>query len=150
MEEDREVAGERSERRASFLKSLGRRLRQARTKRGWTLYDVEQFIGLPVSSLATYERGEFDVPSDRLELISRLYAVSVDWLMTGKETAENVRRKWPRFFGLYAKAGRQLGDEQKEAFYKIFKYLLQHPDKLGQIAQMLEEGTEEEEEEEDE
>ncbi len=115
------------------LDTIGNRLRHMRTKRGWTIYDVEHFAGIPAPTLAEYERDLSIVPADRLPVLARLLSVSVEWLVTGKETAENLRRQWPEGFALWGKLSRELNDADKERVVAFVEAFLKQRDKVSQI-----------------
>lgn len=118
---------------ALFREELAKRLRTARMKRGWTIYDVQRYIGVPSSTIAMYERAEVDMPARTAALLARLYNVSADWLLTGRDTAENVRRRWPEFFEIYARLERYLNPFEKDKFMALFSYLARRPAMVDEL-----------------
>lgn len=117
------------------LDTIGARLLAARKKRGWTIYDVQGYTSIPANTLSEYENDSLEVPSERLEKLSRLYGVSADWLLTGRDTAENARRKWPEGFVVLTRLNKDLTDQQKEKFVALANYLSEHPEALTDISE---------------
>ncbi|MCR4426269.1 MAG: helix-turn-helix domain-containing protein, partial [Firmicutes bacterium] len=112
---------------------------------GWTIYDVETFTNIPAPTLAEYERDQSVVPADRLPVLACLLSVSIEWLVTGKETAENLRRKWPEGFNLWAKLTRELNEKDKDRLMILAEAFLKRRDEVvkmldwGRLKQLQEE-----------
>lgn len=74
---------------------LGKRIREVRASRGWTLDQLAKEAGLTKGFLSQVENGKAPTPSGRVLLaIARALGASVDWLLTGKaegEVTETVR-----------------------------------------------------------
>lgn len=117
------------------LDTIGARLLAARKKRGFSTLDVQRFTSIPANTLTQYEKGDLVVPADRLEILARLYGVSTDWIVTGQETAENTRRKWPEGFVVLTRLNKDLTDQQKEKFLTLANYLSEHPEALTDISE---------------
>ena len=64
--------------------SLGLRLKQAREKKKMSQKEVSKLIGVSISSLSGYETEYRDPDTDTLTELSKIYDVSVEWLLTGK------------------------------------------------------------------
>ena len=61
------------------------RLSMARREKGMTQSAVAEILNVSFQAVSLWERGETTPDIDKLEDISRLYQVSLDWLLTGKE-----------------------------------------------------------------
>lgn len=117
--------------------TIGERLREAREARGWSLTQVEAYTGIPNSSLATYENGKASVPGDRVAALAALYGVAADWLLTGAETAENLRRRWPKGFDVFHQASRELRVADREHFVELAGLLVQLPDAIDPLLRLV-------------
>lgn len=71
--------------------ALGERLRYLRKRRGLRLKDVAQELGITVSALAMYERGERRPPYARLAALARFYEVRADYLVFGTPDTHVLR-----------------------------------------------------------
>lgn len=73
-----------------FNDEVGRRLRDARRSRSWSLIDVEEASEgeFKASVLGAYERGERSVSAARLWKLAQMYEVHVASLLPGAERTE--------------------------------------------------------------
>jgi len=69
---------------------FGEHLRQVRTEKGWSLYDVERKTGIGFSLLSKYEREERTPSRKRLEILADFYGVSIDWLLGRTDQRKNI------------------------------------------------------------
>ena len=60
---------------------IGRRMREARKKRGWTIAQMAQIGELKAVVIGSYERGSRNMPISRLGEIARILGVDVDFLL---------------------------------------------------------------------
>jgi len=65
---------------------IGRRMREARKKRGWTIAQMAQVGELKAVVIGSYERGSRNMPISRLGEIARILGVDIDFLL-GQPTA---------------------------------------------------------------
>lgn len=61
------------------------RLRQLRTARGWSQEALAEQLGLSRQAVQKWESGAARPDMDNLVTLSRLFRVSLDWLVTGQE-----------------------------------------------------------------
>lgn len=113
--------------------AVGRRLRYLRRQKGKTAPEVSKETGIPASTIFAYERGAASIPAERIEALARYFDVSPEWLLTGKESEEELKRKWPFGFQIFSRAATTLTDDDKRKLYEIFEYLIQHPELLNTI-----------------
>ena len=112
------------------LDSVGARLVAIRKAKGWSLQDVAKFTGIPTATLSDYESDQSPVPADRLEILARLYLVSIDWIVTGKDTAENTRKRWPEGYAVLTRLNRDLTEEEKKHFIDFADRVAENPEGL--------------------
>lgn len=60
---------------------IGRRMREARKKRGWTIAQMAQVGELKAVVIGSYERGSRNMPISRLGEIARILGVDVTYLL---------------------------------------------------------------------
>jgi hypothetical protein len=65
--------------------SLGVRLKEARQKKKMTQREVCRIMGFSIPTLSGYETEYRDPDTDTLAELAKLYEVSVEWLLTGKQ-----------------------------------------------------------------
>jgi transcriptional regulator with XRE-family HTH domain len=67
-----------------IIVSLGYRLKQSREKKKMSQKDVSKKIGVSISTLSGYETEYRDPDTETLTELSKIYEVSLAWLLTGK------------------------------------------------------------------
>lgn len=90
-------------------------------KNGITPYKVGKETGIATSTLSDWKNGKSTPKQDKLKLIADYFGVSVDYLMTGKESeSSEIPPLMPEQFELlelYSK----LKDEQKTAIMNLLR-----------------------------
>ena len=80
--------------------NVGERLRRSREQKRWSQLDAAKKTGISNMSISNYERGEREPSLEILAQLARLYEVSIDWLVTGKEwSGEGVVDLWDMLQG---------------------------------------------------
>jgi transcriptional regulator with XRE-family HTH domain len=69
------------EERSVIIMEHKERLRHLRIERGWTLEEAGKQIGIKKTSYAGYESGYRNPPLDKLKRLSKVYGVSVDYIL---------------------------------------------------------------------
>ena len=69
-------------------RAFGKRVKDLRKQRGWTQKDLATKLDVRFSVLNKYESGIHTPPVDKLVELAELFGTSVDYLLTGNETAE--------------------------------------------------------------
>jgi|SRR6266545_544555 len=67
--------------------AMGRRIRQLRKLRQWSLADLAQRIAVPCTTLKRWERGALP-PVGRLILLSEALGTTLDVLLAGRQSTE--------------------------------------------------------------
>lgn len=76
------------------MKGLGKRLRQARLKRGLTQTQAGEAVGISYGTLSGYERDYRNPDHETLLKLSELYQVSVSWLLNADHiNVSNIEKK---------------------------------------------------------
>lgn len=101
-------------------------LKALREKRRWSLEDVSEFTGIPKTTLHQYETGKSEVPPERLEILSRLYNVSVDFLVTGQDGPGQFAREHPEHFQLLNRAAKELPGDRFELLKEFMTYFVRN------------------------
>lgn len=122
---------------ALALRTIAARLRYLRQKRGWTAEEVSRFTGIPETTIFTWETTENVPPADKLAILAKLYGVSQEWIVTGKDNAENLSRQWPHGFAVLSRGQKVLTDEEKDLYTDLMAWLLRNKDKLPDLHRSL-------------
>ena len=62
--------------------TIGERIKMLRKKNRMTLEDVSKYINIGVPTIYKYENGDVtNIPSDKIEMLARLYNVSPSFIM---------------------------------------------------------------------
>lgn len=94
--------------------SVGKRLERARKAKGLTRDQVAERLGLSLSTIQSYENDRNQLRPEGLENFSRLYGVSIDWIITGRESqSAEVINIWSRI----------LDDAERDAWINMGKAL---------------------------
>lgn len=64
---------------------IGQRLKESRIKSGKSQQEVANLVGISQSSIGHYESGRYQASLDTIVRLAEIYAVSVNWLMTGEK-----------------------------------------------------------------
>jgi len=67
-----------------FRRSIGARIVSFRQTRSWNQFDLADRLGVPRDRLAKWESGCHVPPAEALLLLSSVFEISVDELLTGR------------------------------------------------------------------
>lgn len=70
---------------------LGTRIAALRYNRGWSQKELAEQLNISSSTLGSYEQGRREPSVDIIVELSRLFDVSIDFLLTGKICSDNDR-----------------------------------------------------------
>jgi len=85
---------------SSFRKEFGLRVKALRKQKGWTMKELAAELGIQHQHLNKYESGLHAPPLEKLLELSELFDVTVDYLLSGDESAPRPLhhvRLWERF-----------------------------------------------------
>lgn len=68
--------------------TAGKRLKEARLSNKLTMGDVEAATGITKGNISSFENDRYKPSAEPLVLLSKLYKVSIDWILTGAETTQ--------------------------------------------------------------
>ena len=103
------------------MNELGIRLKKAREYLGLTQEDVAKLLGVSRVIITNIESGTRKVSADELEKFSKIYGRSMDELMNGKITEENVK--------MFARTFSELSEEDQEEIVNLIKFKKMYKDK---------------------
>ena len=103
------------------MNELGIRLKKAREYLGLTQEDVAKLLGVSRVIITNIESGTRKVSADELEKLSKIYGRSMDELMNGKITEENVK--------MFARTFSELSEEDQEEIVNLIKFKKMYKDK---------------------
>ena len=103
------------------MNELGTRLKKAREYLGLTQEDVAKLLGVSRVIITNIESGTRKVSADELEKFSKIYGRSMDELMNGKITEENVK--------MFARTFSELSEEDQEEIVNLIKFKKMYKDK---------------------
>ena len=69
-----------------------RRLRELRVEKDLTQTEIAKMLGMSQTGYSKYETGENDIPTDVLIKLSKLYNISIDYLLG--QTDNRKKAKW--------------------------------------------------------
>ena len=96
---------------------LGKRLREERVKKGWSIELMAEKLDLSPASLGLVERADRLLSVPKLYLASRLLGVTVDYLLSESEISDNMRAE------VLLMQCRDLNDEDFKCFLDVVKTL---------------------------
>lgn len=65
--------------------TIGERLKEARLSNKLTMSDVEKITNITKGNISSFENNRFKPSAEPLVLLSKLYNVSIDWILTGND-----------------------------------------------------------------
>lgn len=65
--------------------TMGKRLKQCRTEKGFTLQNVADWFGINRASVSNWENDKARPDMDKLETLAKRYSKSVEYLLSGKD-----------------------------------------------------------------
>ncbi len=65
--------------------TIGERLKIARLSNKLTMSDVEKITNITKGNISSFENNRFKPSAEPLVLLSKLYSVSIDWILTGND-----------------------------------------------------------------
>lgn len=99
--------------------SLGARLKEARTYRGFSQEEVAEFVGVSRSSISLIENGQRGIDTLELQKIAELYECSIDELVSeGPSPATDSRG-----IALVARAAARLSPGDREEVLRFARFL---------------------------
>lgn len=102
--------------------TIGDRLRELRKEKRKTLRDVGLETGIDYSGLAQIERGERNCNTTTLEILSKYYHVSADYLLGNTEDKNSTSATDDITLAFYNQHG-IVSEEQKNEIESFIKYV---------------------------
>jgi transcriptional regulator with XRE-family HTH domain len=95
MADLRRVSAVMKDKDASFFRSLGERIAQARKEKGLTQATLAERLGVPQQTYAHYEVGRVRIAASMLPELADMFDVSVDELLTGEPAGRRPGKRGP-------------------------------------------------------
>lgn len=106
--------------------SVGDILRYLREKRKWSIQEVSEFTGIPGSTIHQYETGKSEVPAERLKTFAKLFGVSIDYLVTGADSAAQFAREHPEHFKILNRAAKELPADRFDQLKELMRCFVEN------------------------
>ncbi|AOH38787.1 helix-turn-helix domain-containing protein [Dialister pneumosintes] len=110
----------------------GELLKDLRIKKGFTLEEVGVYIGVTKQTLFKYENNIItNIPSDKIESLSRLYGVSPSVIMGWESPSTKIKKHVVEIEDILSSAtymtygGKELSDKEKKQIRNILKTILE-------------------------
>ena len=98
------------------LSGIGRRIQNRRKQKGYTQEQLAEMMNVSIQMVSNLERGNKAIRIDNLINLSQILDVSTDYILTGKETADD-------FQALTARIA-QLPDRDRKMVELLVEYCL--------------------------
>ena len=72
------------------LKAIGKRIQNRRKQQGYTQEQLAELMNVSIQMISNLERGNKAIRIENLIHLSQILNVSTDYILTGKETADDV------------------------------------------------------------
>lgn len=73
------------------LRSIGKRIQECRKKQGFTQEQLADQMNVSIQMVSNLERGNKAIRIDNLINLSRILDISTDYILTGKESKEDIQ-----------------------------------------------------------
>ena len=103
---------------AMDLCAIGKRIQKRRKQQGYTQEQLAEIINVSIQMVSNLERGNKAIRIDNLLAVSKALKISTDYILTGKETAEDVGELVARIA--------QLSDRDRQLINLMVDYCLLH------------------------
>ena len=95
---------------------LGARIAALRRGLGWSQGQLAEFLQVSPSAVGMYEQGRREPSADTLVELSRIFSVSVDYILTGSPSHQEEERLQQLLLDRIASADRLLSDRKDRPF----------------------------------
>lgn len=85
------------------LASIGRRIQNRRKQKGYTQEQLAEMMNVSIQMVSNLERGNKAVRIDNLINLSQILDISTDYILTGKETTDDIQSLTARIAQLSGK-----------------------------------------------
>ena len=92
-------------------KKIGNQIANERTKKNWSAKELANRLGVSRNTIVNWEKGESEPKASELKKLSKLFSVSYEYLIDGKES-----NKLPLSI--------RLSPTEKQKFEKLMNYIL--------------------------
>lgn len=100
-----------------YLQDIGKRIQNRRKQIGYTQEQLADMMNVSVQMISNLERGNKAIRIDNLVNISRILNISTDYILTGKETVEDI--------SALAEKMEKLSERDRKLIEKIVEYYIE-------------------------
>lgn len=98
------------------LSGIGKRIQDRRKQQGYTQEKIAEMMNVSIQMVSNLERGNKAIRIDNLINLSQILNISTDYILTGKETLDDI--------GSLAERIAQLPDKDKKMIEMLVEYCL--------------------------
>ena len=98
------------------LSGIGKRIQERRKQQGYTQEKIAEMMNVSIQMVSNLERGNKAIRIDNLINLSQILNISTDYILTGKETINDI--------GSLAERIAQLPDKDKKMIEMLVEYCL--------------------------
>lgn len=80
-----------------YLADIGKRIQSRRKQKGYTQEQLADMMNVSVQMISNLERGNKAIRIDNLVNLSKILDISTDYILTGKETVEDMTAVLSKF-----------------------------------------------------
>lgn len=99
------------------LRGIGRRIQNRRKQKGYTQEQLAEMMNVSIQMVSNLERGNKSIRIDNLINLSQILDISTDYILTGKETTDDIQALTARIT--------QLPDRERKMIELLVGFCLQ-------------------------
>lgn len=99
------------------LRGIGRRIQNRRKQKGYTQEQLAEMMNVSIQMVSNLERGNKAIRIDNLINLSQILDISTDYILTGKETTDDIQALTARIT--------QLPDRERKMIELLVGFCLQ-------------------------
>lgn len=105
------------------------RIRKLRTNLGFTQFEFAERLEIAKPTVSAWERGQYSVPSNRINQICQTFNVSRTWLETGVGNMfgqdKSPRKRNDAFNAVYLELFKSLPKDQQDVLYAVARKIVE-------------------------
>ena len=98
------------------LNGIGKRIQNRRKQQGYTQEQLAEMMNVSIQMVSNLERGNKAIRIDNLINLSQILDISTDYILTGKETTDDITALTSRIF--------QLPDKDRKMIEMLIEFCL--------------------------
>lgn len=106
------------------LTAIGKRIQNRRKQQGYTQEQLAEMMNVSIQMVSNLERGNKAIRIDNLMKLSQILNISTDYILTGKETADDMQALTARIA--------QLSQRERKMVEMLVEFCLKDKDAIGE------------------